>query len=330
MDSAIPKPNIKKLTTQLLKEDISDEESITIINEIHGYFNEITSISGYDMEFKHLAAVPTASGMALSLNHAAQCLLDYKRTSKFLRGIVKAIKDIQKGKPNETVNIFYAGCGPYAPFINLVAPLFDQSEVQFSVLEINKDSLDFAKKLITELGLSDYIKEYYLADAVTFTIPNPDTFHILYSETLDALLFRESYVPILANMLPQLSSDVTLIPTNVLLKVDVISNNINDASSDITTQTIFDTREAIASIEIELPQELPSKEVIFDATKNNESIIIDTEVHIYEHLRLTRGESSLTIPYEIALENPLPYQSMSFAYQLKPQVGLKYEFNKKD
>ncbi|MFD2562087.1 phytanoyl-CoA dioxygenase [Aquimarina rubra] len=326
MDSLKPIPDIKILSTKLLKENISYEERITIINQIHGYFNEITSISGYDMEFKHLAAVPTASGMALSLNHAAQCLLDYKRTSKFLRGIVKAIKDIQKVKPNETVNIFYAGCGPYAPFITLVAPLFDELEVQFSILEINKESLDFAKKLITELGLSNYIKDYYRADAVTFSIPDPNTFHILYSETLDALLFRESYVPILANMLPQLSSNIQVIPNNVLLKVDIISNNAKNEQGDIITQTIFNTREAIDTIETKLPQEFLPTDISLQSNKSNDRIIIDTEVHIYEHLKLTRGESSLTIPYEITLETPLLHKKISFIYQLKPQVGLKYEF----
>ncbi|MDH7445675.1 phytanoyl-CoA dioxygenase [Aquimarina sp. 2201CG14-23] len=326
MNSLKPIPNLKKLSTQLLEEDLTHEDSITIINEIHGYFNEITTISGYDMEFKHLAAVPTASGMALSLNHAAQCLLDYKRTIKFLKGLVSAIKDAQKEKPNQTIQIFYAGCGPYAPFITLVAPLFDISEVQFSLLEINKESLDYAKKLINELSLTKYIKGYYQADAVTFTIPDPNTFDILYSETLDALLFRESYVPILASMLPQLSPDITVIPTNVLLKVDVISNNTNDASSDTKTYTIFDTRQAIGSIETELPQGFTATDILFESNKSNDQIIIDTEVHIYENLRLTRGESSLTIPYEIPLENPTSHKKISFTYLLTPQVGLKYEF----
>ncbi|MHA7057188.1 SAM-dependent methyltransferase [Aquimarina sp. M1] len=323
-----PIPNIKKLTNQLLKKDSTHEDNVNIINEIHEYFNQITTISGYDMEFNHLAAVPTASGMALSLNHAAQCLLDYKRTVIFLKGLVKAIKDAQNDNPNETIQIFYAGCGPYAPFVTLVAPLFETSEVQFSVLEINKDSLDFAKKLIEKLSLIDYIKDYYQADAVTFSIPESKSFHILFSETLDALLFRESYVPILANMLPQLSSDIILIPNNVLLKVDLLSNDKD--TTEVITKIVFDTRHSVGSLEKELPQDFPSETVKLDSTKNNDRIIIDTEVHIYDNLRLTRGESSLTIPFEINLKNSLLHKNISFTYQLKPQVGLIYEFTKKN
>ncbi|WP_378175029.1 phytanoyl-CoA dioxygenase [Aquimarina sp. SS2-1] len=320
------KPNIKELVNQLLKDDLVYEEIVKIINKIHSYFNEITSISGYDMEFKHLAAVPTASGMALSLNHAAQCLLDYKRTLKFLKGLVKAIKDAQSENPSKTIQIFYAGCGPYAPFVTLVAPLFQISEVQFSLLEINKESLDCAKKLIRELSLTDYIKVFYQEDAVTFSIPDPNTFHILYSETLDALLFRESYVPILAHMLPQLSRDVKVIPNNVMLKIDVINDHTDGTSKKVRTHIIFDTRESISNVFKELPNEFPSTQIQFGVSNENTRMIIDTEVHIYEHLRLIRGESSLTIPYEITLENPLLHNTISFTYQLKPQVGLRYEF----
>ena len=40
--------------------------------------------------------------MALGLTHAAQCLLDYKRTEKLLKGIVKAIKDVQQKREKKS------------------------------------------------------------------------------------------------------------------------------------------------------------------------------------------------------------------------------------
>jgi len=54
-------------------------------------------------------------------------------------------------------------------------------------------------------------------------------------------------------------------------------------------------------------------------------MIIDTEVHIYDDLMLQRGESSLTIPYEMTLENPAKSEKIIFTYHMEPQVELKCE-----
>ncbi len=325
-------PDIKYLSSILLTNNTNQETIENTLHEINRYFGEITNLSSYSTEVKYLAAVPTASGMALSLTHAAQCLLDYKRTVRFLRGIVTAIKDKQKEHPEKVITIFYAGCGPYAPFITLVAPLFDPSEVQFSILEINKDSLELAKKLIETLHLKQYVQEYYIADAVTFNIPSADSFHILFSETLDALLYRESYVPILRNMLPQLSEKAIIIPENVLLTSSfrIQEENISanePESKKIELVEIFNTRKALASLDKNSdPVQFPSISLHLEPTIAYKSLLIDTKVNIYKDLQLTRGESSLTLPYEMKLNTPLEFKTILFTYQLQPQVELKCEF----
>jgi len=318
---------VKDLVTGLLDVTIESGEAEEIINKIHKFFEEITSVSGYEFDVKRMAAVPTASGMALSLNHAAQCLLDYKRTVLFLRGVVTAIHDKQKLNPGKTVEVFYAGCGPYAPFISLVAPLFSSKEVQFTLLEINKDSLDLAKKVINGLELSDYIKTYHLADAVLFQLPNPEDYDILFSETLDALLYRESYVPILRNMLPQFSDEITLIPENVRLDLNFKIEEENTLK-EVYAGPVFDSRKAI-STDNELANvttQFPAVKFELDSKIKYNSFLLDTEVHIYKDFYLKRGESSLTLPFEMAIDFPLKYKTVVFIYHLQPQVELKCTF----
>jgi len=127
---------IKELSTTILNNQSDIAKSKDAIDEIHKHFLETTRIADLGDGLQYIAGVPTASGTALSLNHAAACLLDYRRTAKFLKGMVMLIKEKQQKNPNETINIFYAGCGPFAPFVTLIAPLFQASEVQFSLLEI--------------------------------------------------------------------------------------------------------------------------------------------------------------------------------------------------
>lgn len=325
-------PEIKKLSSLLLTNASDQTEVEKILNEIQLHFQEATDISGFDNKLEHLAAIPTAKGKALGLNHAAQCLLDYKRTVKFLQAIVIAIKEKQKKNPGKMIQIFYAGCGPYAPFVTLVAPHFDSSEIKFSLLEINKTSLESAKKLIHSLELADYIDEFYLADAVTFKVPNPDTFDMLISETLDAVLYRECYVPILFNMLPQFDAAITLIPENVRLNLKFVPDPEKNAGETETLQEydagrILDVREAVSShtTGIEIPGQLPAKLFNLVSMDRYKSVLIDTEVHVCDDIWLHRGESSLTLPLEMKLEHPFEDSALVFTYQIDPEIELKYE-----
>ena len=321
---------LKKLISSLqenLKNQVEAEKSL---NEIHAHFQDITQITGFDNNIEHLAAVPAAKGKALGLNHAAQCLLDYKRTLQFLKAIHRAILEKQKKCPGETIKIFYAGCGPYAPFITLIAPLFTKEEVQFSVLEINKNSLDSAKKLIHSMGLSAYVQDFYLADAVTFRITDSGSFQILISETLDALLFRECYVPILFNLLPQFKKTSAIIPENVLINLSLTSpSKENQADKEHKVGAIFNVREALLSLKdaSSIPLKLSEKRVDLKALAKEgfEHIVLETQVHIYDDIWLHRNESSLTVAYEIKLEQP-PSNAIVFYYQLEPEIALQYTF----
>ena len=322
---------IKKLTSAIIETSSNLNEIKKNLDKIHNHFKNITEISGFDFKVEYLAAIPAAKGKALGLNYAAQCLLDYKRTEKFLKAIILAIKEKQKDNPGEIINIFYAGCGPYAPFITLVAPFFNSNEIQFCLLDINKTSLESAKKLINSLELSNYVKEFYLADAVTFKIPNPDTFHILISETLDALLFRESYVPIIFNLLPQFPKNITLIPENVCLNLNLLSNfEKSSKCTEYKIETILNVQEALLSRKhnLAIPSQLSDKKINLSTLKtdHSKSVLLDTQVHIYKDIWLNRNESSLTIPVEIELKEPSENNFIVFTYFLTPNIELRYRF----
>ncbi|XRE43434.1 hypothetical protein ACIVBQ_001638 [Tenacibaculum discolor] len=333
MSENITTLDIKEKVSTLLKDSIEQSEIENLINEIHTYFKELTQLTGFDNHIEHLAAITTAKGKALGLNHAAQCLLDYKRTVKFLKAMVMAIKEKQQNYPNETIRVFYAGCGPYAPFITLIAPLFSPEEIQFSLLEINDKSLEYAKNLIKKLELTNYVTNYYTADAVTFKIPEPEKYHILFSETLDALLYRECYVPILFNLLPQLPKDTAVIPENVLIKMSLATDLIADTKhTPVEVDTIIDVREAISlnTVNTIVPTQLPDKKVAVKSLNIEQYnyLLLDTLVHVYGNIWLTRNESSLTIPLEMGIEHPFHFNSIIYTYQMDPDIELKYSLEK--
>lgn len=318
--------DIKQISLDLLEKHDQPQEVKQLLDTVHAHFREATEMTLYTNQMQHLAAVKTASGMALSLNHAAECLIDYHRTAQFLRGIVTAIQQKQKDNPGETIHIFYAGCGPYAPFVTLVASLFKVDEVKFTLLEINRKSMDLAQKLIGSMNLGAYVDDYFISDAVTYQVQNPEKYHILFSETLDALLYRESYVPILMNMLPQFSEKTTLIPENVILKLS-FAHPVNGEIEE-EKGTVFNARKEVSAYMNEKSTSDEFPEVIFDLESHDlkRNLVLDTEVHVYKDIKLDRGASSLTLSYKMDIDPNKAYNRMVFAYTLKPQVQLNCDF----
>ena len=313
--------DLKSLSIDLINSEANSENIKKNIDQIHTHFRAITAISGYDSEVKNMITLPATKGMALSINHAAQCLLDYKRTFKFLKGFVKAIEEKKRQFPNEMIRVFYAGCGPYAPFVTLVAPLFSPEEIQFSLLEINQNSLEKAVLLIEKLKLTDYIDACYLSDATTFKVNHPEKYHLLFSETLDALLYRECYVPILWNLLPQFSKNITVIPENV--KVDLF---FKENSTETFETTIFDVSKALKRLKrnANLPEKFKPVRVNLSHVAKYNRIVLATEVQVYKDVVLKRNESSLTLTLEMEIEKSTRDKTVVFTYHTSPSIEFKF------
>jgi predicted RNA methylase len=328
MSSPIAKELIEKTSSSIVADNLSFDQIVNGINEIHGYFKEITDISGFDSKVENLAAVTTSKGKALGLNHAAQCLLDYNRTSKFIKAIVYAIGEKQRKHPDEVIHIFYAGCGPYATLLTLIAPLFKSSEIQFELLEINATSIQMAKKLIDSLELNDYVSNFHLEDAVTFKVPRPERFHILISETLDALLYRECYVPILHNLVPQFQPSITVIPENVIIDLSLLTHSSTDPNhKEQKLGTVFNVREILNSHDKKepLPKQFPRSSVNLSELnmKLYSHVLLDTKVQVANDIWIFRNESSLTIPLQMELAQPFEFTTIQFDYHLEPEIELK-------
>lgn len=312
---------LKKMSSKLLDLSFEDKEQVEkTINEICYLYQEVSGITGTQTDTEYIVNVPTEVGVSLSLNHAASCMTDYKRTHKLLKGIVQAIRDKQDEHPGETIRVFYAGCGPFALFMTMVAPLFNPTEIQFTLLEVNTKSMAIARQVIANLELEDSLDECHTADAITFQVPNAQSYHILFSETLDSLLNREGYVPILWNLLPQLRTDITVIPNNVQVKV-----NYKNDKGELPFAIAFDTREKLKNTPKtnKLPEQLaPSSFSLADA-KEYDSLLIDTEVQVYGDIVLRRGESSISLALEVPIQKNITDEFVDFIYRISPTPGLQ-------
>ncbi|GEQ85497.1 hypothetical protein ULMS_10050 [Patiriisocius marinistellae] len=272
--------------TKLLKE----------LNDVPSYSNKTpTALSG---------------GIALSSQHALDCLKDPLRTVRFIKSMYAAINDAIQLNPNTTLEILYAGCGPVAPIILPLLHLFNPEQLQITLLDITPTSKQNVENLISLLKATPYFKKFMLCDAITYQHPKDYPLHIIVSEVMDKALTREPQVRVTQNLAPQLHPNGIFIPERISIFQE-FSFYGNEPYFDIykNVLTLGNTYKTIG------------KTLLFDITKdintdanfsfNTETIVIPedfkdhpdvcifAEVVIYKNYRLLKSKSLLSNPISV-------------------------------
>lgn len=181
---------------------------------VESLYELFKSITGIDFTKWNDADIHLPSGKAISAEGAAHCLLEFKRTAVFLRGIKQAI-DSKINYSNDRIRVLYAGCGPYATLITPLLYYYSADRINVTLLDVNSVSLNSAEKLIKELRLGDYIEQFVLADAATYKVDK--SYDIVISETMQAGLKNEPQVAITQNLIPQCKPDTIFIPEQITI-----------------------------------------------------------------------------------------------------------------
>lgn len=195
----------------------SEERIIQLLKEIKIILHKNSGYSG-NYTFDNITL---NQGVAVNCKLASDCFDDYLRTYLFMLATFRCIRNKIKHDTRK-VRILYAGTGPFLTIILPSIFLLTSGQVSITTLEINETSYNYSKKLISNLGKTDYFEANLHQDALTFE--TDQKFDIIISETMDKALTREPQIAIFSHLVKFLKSDGNLIPQNI--KIHLVASSI--------------------------------------------------------------------------------------------------------
>jgi hypothetical protein len=331
---------LKNIVIDIINSD-DVHQSVDAVKKLSEFFNTIAADITFELSADNEKNI--AGGQALSTYHAAACTNDYLRTCYFIKGIFRALTTLQTDFPNKTLNIIYAGCGPFATLLLPLLPLYESTLVDAVLLDINASSLQFVEKFISLLHLEEYYIKLVEADATKYQIPDGWDTDLFISETMHYALTAEPQVAITRNFIPQLLPHTVFIPTQIHINMVYTSFGREPfiKSSQDASQTTKDKPEparlfidrlfSIGKNAAEIITSTSIKSRFYPVPQNWETypdLCIFTEVNIYEDLTLGTAESLITNPYCITSLYHLRAHSefqLEYDYSETPKWALKFK-----
>ncbi|GMM91586.1 hypothetical protein [Vibrio fortis] len=288
--------SIHNNTQQLLQQPNDAGICKHFIDQLVDKLAAATGISAeFDMNDWQSAELPT--GVAISSVQAAKCVKEILRTQIFLKGVHQCFQD--KLAQKESINVLYAGTGPYGTLVIPLLHLFRADQVKLWLLDIHPQNIESLKLLINELGVSDRVEFMGVADATRWQPDGNVTFDVLVSETMTALLAREPQVSIFSRLQRYLADDGELIPQQIVLGTELAAAD-SSGLLPIKLGSFFKldrkTCRAIAAGDscclkggIPLPDEF--------STLNYQTVSFTTDIQVYRDYWLRKNQCSLNMPF---------------------------------
>lgn len=335
------KMSIQQLRTiaSILRKEETDFKELT--QTLKEYEALVLEVSRLNMEGEsNRKNIHFEDGKAIGSTWAAHCIRDLLRTKTFVKGIFKAIESIRKHKEGP-IHIFYVGTGPFATLILPVMATYSPQELQVTLMEINPLSIESVNRVIDKLGFRDHIKATLNENATKYVLDGEEGYDICISETMQRALEREQQVPIFINILPQLPSEVIVIPEKVSLDLRLVNDEKfrhrkSNAAEDycIPLGQIFElSRETVleyaatesnkeeANIFSPKSFRIPQKHL---QTFNQLSVF--TEITVWQEESITVNQSALTLPLILEdLSQESRDRQINIRYTIEQNPGIKYE-----
>lgn len=315
--------HIRALAQTLVSDHSTPGEQREAAIALFDAFAEIIEFDDSHPDEAQLRETWVDGGRAISLREAARCLKEFRRSNRFMKAVQAAIAAARKRFPGETIELLYAGTGPFAPLVLPLAHHWAADEVRYTLLDIHDSSLQATRKIAEYLGVSDRIRGWECGNAVTFQCAPGYRPHLLVTETMQQGLRDETQVAISRNLVPQIRDHGLLVPEQIRLFATLTAPQFfGETPSEAHHQqlgTVMTLNQGNAAnggecFSIDWPDSQPP----------GHPALLHTHIRVFGDIELTYSECSLNVPTELPLppDNQTPRSSLQFKYRDHPKPGL--------
>lgn len=287
--------DFKTQTEQLIQKVLNVERNrlYQYASEIQSWVKQISNLTGLGepVESGCDKGTLTKYGKACSTITAMRCAQEFMRTMQFWRGTFEAINyQLQNHK---TINILYAGTGPFGTILLPILHLFPHHRVRVYLLDIHQESISYLSKVIEYLNLGKFIENIECVDATDWS-PSLK-FDVLISETMKAMLEQEPQVEIFTHLEPFLNDEGSLIPEEISLSASLTQSrhlNENYYLGEIANLN----RESVKRIQSEGVNALSHRIKMPEISEQFKALELNTVVKVFGKHSLEKNECSLNLP----------------------------------
>ena len=216
---------LKQITDEILFSADDFGRQFSACHALYDFFVELTGISHSSENADDSLQTILANGKAIAPKEAAHCVLDFARTTQFLRGIYAAIIELKKRFPSEKLEILYAGCGPFATLIIPLMSQFEPNDFRVTLIDFHKCSIDAARKIVAELEFDEFIADFLNTDANAYKHSRKP--HLIICETMQTALKKEPQVALTRNLAPQLAERGIFVPQKISVAACLANSSDN-------------------------------------------------------------------------------------------------------
>src|SRR3954452_68304 len=252
------------------------------------------------------------SGIALSPQSAATCTRDGLRTTIFVRGLRDAIAEARGRFAGETIEVVYAGTGPFAVLAVPLMTVFSPSDVQFTLIDCHEESLRSVRALLRHFGFGRFVRAIVAADASVYR--HGLAIHIVVAEIMQQALGIEPQVEVFRNLGSQLSVNGIVVPERVT--VDLVLCDPEPAATRSFAGTVAELSGSTLDVRTVTLADVPQSARAMYATT----------VQTFGRHVLREFDSGLTYPQVIwDLTNLQEGERLAFRYELGARPGMRWE-----
>lgn len=262
------------------------------------------------------------SGLIMSPDHCTTTIRDSLRVGLFLRGVDRAIKELQD-KFSEPLHIVYPACGPFAP---LLLPLlayyknravYAPGQLKVTFVDIQEGAVVALDALVKKLALSEYVHNIVCGDACEYK-PDGDV-HLVVLEAMQHGFSREGHLCLAKYYANLLHDDGIFLPKqikvsaslNVAQREYVDQWKVDDAATRETIRGERTTMGTILNVDLEFLRSM-NETVVDEHTRlvecatlaipevknkaDEQMLLIHTQVNVFGDDWLGEYESGITHP----------------------------------